>query len=222
MIAIHATWARLAKVIKWVFPIALILFPIISSASSMEEEFGKKYPADRFIVGIGHSKITKDRNVDDRIAAVIARAEVAKQIRVRINQTFVDISCEGATGKLFDEDATCKNSIVSTIEQTVDEVLVGSSIVKTGTDGGMVYAVVVLPLIASSQKLEESIEDSLQKARESLKSAKKGGGDSFIKARDEYLKANMLSKEKESLDGVRSNAAKALQDMEKELIRLKD
>lgn len=208
----------------YIFGFCMLYFSLstIAAASSMEEEFIKQYPVDRFIVGIGQAKITKNRNLDERIATITARALIAQQIRVRIKQTFVaTTTCEGATGKLFAKNTECQNSVVSTIEQTVEEVLVGANAVKTGVEGGMVYAVVVLPLAVSAQKLEESIDDALNQAKDSLKSAKKDGGESYIKARDYYLKAKMLSKEKESLDGSRSNAERAFQEMEEELIKLK-
>ena len=188
----------------------------------MEDEYSRQYPSGQYILAIGQAKLTKNRNVDVRIATISARALIAQQIKVRIKQTFiVSTSCDGSTGKLFSKKEECQNSVVSTIEQTVEEVLVGANPVKTGEEDGMVYAIVVLPLATAVQKLDDSIDNALLQAKDSLKSAKKEGDENYIKARDEYLKAKMLKQQTETLGGTKNNSEKAFQEMESALVALK-
>jgi hypothetical protein len=202
---------------------AFILHPSISAAASIEDELANQYPSDQFILGIGQANITKNRNVDERIATISARALIAQQIKVRIKQEYVSsTTCEKVAGIFFAKNTeACKITVSSTIDQTVEEVLVGANPVKSGIDGGMVYVAVVLPIASASQKLEESVDVAVQQAKDSLKSAKKGGAENFAKARDDYLKAKMLNQQREVLGGGRSNSEKAFQEMENELIKLK-
>jgi hypothetical protein len=201
---------------------AFALQPNLSVASSIEDELARQYPADQFILGFGQAKITKSRNMDERIATITARALIAQQIKVRIKQEFVSTTtCENAVGMLFSKNTEiCKKTVNSTIDQTVEEVLIGANPVKSGIDGSMVYVAVVLPIMSTSQKLEESVDAALQQAKVSLKSAKKGGAENFAKARDDYLKVKMLNQQREVLGGGRSNSEKAFQEMESELVKL--
>jgi hypothetical protein len=202
---------------------AFALQPLLAMASSIEDELAMQYPADQFILGFGQAKITKNRNMDERIATITARALIAQQIKVRIKQDFVSITtCENIAGLFFAKNTqACKQTVSSTIDQTVEEVMVGANPVQSGIDSGMVYVAVVLPITSTSQKLEESVDAALQQAKESLRSAKKGGAENFEKARDDYLKAKMINQQREALGGGRSNSAKAFQEMESELVKLK-
>lgn len=202
---------------------AFILQPSISAASSIEDELTKQYPADQFILGVGQAKITKNRNTDERIATITARAFIAQQIKVRIKQDFVSTTtCERVAGLFFAKNTEeCKQTVSSTIDQTVEEVLVGANPVKSGIDGGMIYVAVVLPIASTFQKLDESVDAALQQAKVSLKSASRGDMESLVKAREDYLKAIMLNHQREALGGGQSRAEKAFQEMEGELIKLK-
>ena len=202
---------------------AFIFLPNLATGMSLEDEFEKQYPSGQYILAIGQAKLTKNRNVDIRIATISARALIAQQIKVRIQQTFVvSTSCDSSTGKLFSKKEECQSSVVSTIEQTVEEILVGANPVKTGEEDGMVYAVVVLPLAPTAQKLDESIDNALQLAKSSLKSAKNDGDENYVKARDEYLRAKMLKQQTEALGGAKNNSEKAFLEMEQELVALKN
>jgi hypothetical protein len=179
------------------------------------------HPKSKNIIGIGEVKKSGNLLKDKRVAEVLARLEIAKQIRVKLQEQTLDIACEGAKGKVFGGDIDCKNEFVMVIEETVDEVLIGSTIVGSGERGNIVFAVAVLPRQEAGSELEGNVQKSLNKARENLQKAKEGDARSLKDAREEYAKAVTYDKEKEIIEGVRSRASAAFEDLEKELLRLK-
>ncbi|MEE9523851.1 MAG: hypothetical protein V3V59_03760, partial [Thermodesulfovibrionales bacterium] len=115
----------------------------------------------------------------------------------------------------------CKNEFVMVIEETVDEVLVGSSIVDNGQRGSIVFAIAVLPREKTGGDLEKNVQESVDRAREKIQKARGGDKRSLKDAREEYVKAVTYDKEKEIIEGVRSRASAAFNDLEKELMKLK-
>lgn len=179
------------------------------------------YPKSKNIIGIGEVQKSGNMLKDKRVAEVLARLEIAKQIRVKLQEQTLDIACEGSTGKIFGSDIECKNEFVMVIEETVDEVLIGSAIVDSGERGSIVFAVAVLPRYKTGSELENNIQESLDRARESIQKAKEGDERSMKDAREEYAKAITYDKEKEIIEGVRSRRSAAFKELEKELLKLK-
>ena len=70
-------------------------------------------------------------------------------------------------------------------------------------------------LPASTQAVSDSV-------KEELKKAENGDKDSLKKAEDAYKKAIVLDKEKEIIEGVKSNSAKAFDNLEKDISHLKE
>ncbi|MEE9523341.1 MAG: hypothetical protein V3V59_01155 [Thermodesulfovibrionales bacterium] len=179
------------------------------------------YPKSKNIIGVGEVEKSGNMLKDKRVAEVLARLEIAKQIKVKLREETLDIACEGTSGKVFSGGIECKNEFVMVIEETVDEVLVGSSIVDNGQRGSVVFAIAVLPRDKTGGGLEKNVQKSVDRARESIQKAKEGDKGSLKDAREEYVKAVTYDKEKEIIEGVRSRASAAFNDLEKELIKLK-
>ncbi|MBI5179010.1 MAG: LPP20 family lipoprotein [Nitrospinae bacterium] len=139
---------RLLAAFAWCALAALPAFAVSPA------EIKKQYPDDQYLVGVGQVKTSGNSAADRRVAEVMARYEIAKQIRVRVETEMVDSMCEGKSPE-------CKNEVRMVIKQTVDEVLTGSKIADYTEEKGMAAAVAVLPKAAA--------DDVRRKAEESLK-----------------------------------------------------
>src|SRR3990170_1511968 len=105
-----------------------------------------KYPSDTYIVGIAEAESSGNIYNDKTRVEILARLEIAKQIRVRIKEESLDIMCEGAGKTAFAGMEECRNQLSTVIETTVDELLRDSQIVESGEDKdrGIYYAVAIL------------------------------------------------------------------------------
>lgn len=202
--------------------VLLISMVVNASAEPVYDKVYAEYPKKSYIVGIGETSKTDSFFKDKRVAEVLARVEIARQIKVKVKETTLDIACEGSIGKIFGNSLECKNEFVMIIEQSVNEVLVGSRIVNHGERDGIVYAVAILPRGKASKGLEKDIQDSINKARESIKKAKEGDRDSLKKAQEEYMKAVTYDKERDIIKGVKGHATELFNELEKEIKRLLD
>ncbi len=198
----------------------LLCSPSFSGSIQDYSKIYNKYPKDRNIVGIGEVSKTGNLLKDKRVAEVMARLEIAKQIKVRLREETLDIACEGVTGKVFGGGLECRNEFVMVIEETVDEVLVGSSVVENGERDGIVFAVAVLPRDRAAGGLEKNVQDSIDKTRDNLQKAREGDARSLERAKEEYARALTYDKEKEIIEGTRSRASRTFEDLEMELMKL--
>src|SRR3989337_1520666 len=118
-----------------------------------------KYPSDTYIVGIAEAESSGNIYNDKTRVEILARLEIAKQIRVRIKEESLDIMCEGEGKTAFAGMEECRNQVSTVIETTVDEFLRDSQIVESAEDRdrGVYYAVAVLPIkdkvFSMSQKI---------------------------------------------------------------------
>jgi hypothetical protein len=194
--------------------------PLFADSIQDYSEIYSKYPTDRNIVGIGEIEKTGNLLKDKRVVAVMARLDIAKQIRVKLREETLDIACEGTAGMVFGGGLECRNEFVMIIEETVDEVLVGSSIVESGERGGIVYSVAVLPRRIAAEDLERNVRDSIDEVRENMRRAQEGDHMSLQRAQEGYARALTYEKEREIIEGVRSRSSRALENLEGELIKL--
>jgi hypothetical protein len=216
--------ALLMKRVKVYFTIIFLFFLYSNGIADPSGDYSSvyaDYPRSKNIIGIGEIEKSGNMLKDKRVVEVLARLEIAKQIKVKLREETLDIACEGTAGKVFGGGIECKNEFVMVIEETVDEVLVGSSIVDNGERGSIVFAIAVLPRSKSGGELEKNVQKSVDRARKSLQKAKEGDTRSLNNAREEYAKAVTYDKEKEIIEGVRSRASAAFEDLEKELMKLK-
>ncbi len=205
----NKTFTRVSTVAVWLTVLVLSSAP----ARALEfPEIKKQFPENEFIIGVGEVKATGNKSVDRRMAEILARLEIAKQIRVRVESEMVDAVCEGA-GKMHVSD--CRNEVVMVIKQTVDEVLGGSKIVQSGEKTGTVYAVAVMPKSDSGGQLEKKSAEAAAQARESLNKAGAGDHAAMKTAKERYLKALSFQKEAEALGMPKRPSL--LNDLEKEL-----
>ena len=191
-------------------------------AEPLYNEVYLEYPNDKYLVGVGEAEKTESSYKDRRIAEVHARLEIAKQIKVRLREETLDIMCEGGGERLFKDILECKNEYIMIIEVTVDEFLQGSRIVNYGERDGIVYAVAVMPRAKASEDLDKGVEDSIKKTKENIDKAKEGDKESLNKAQEEYMKALTLEKEKEIIEGVKGRASEVFEELEKEIVKLKE
>ncbi len=204
------------------FVLLLLLIAPYALAESLYNNVYTEYPKEDYLVGIGEISKTSNIFKDKRVAEVMARVEIARQIKVRVKEETLDVACEGTAGKIFANSMECKNEFVMIIEQSVDEILVGSRIVDHGENEGTVYAVAVLQRGKTSEALNRNMQDSIDKTRDSLEEAKKGNKESIKKAQEAYMKAVTYDKEKELIEGVKSNASEVFDELEKELLKLRE
>jgi hypothetical protein len=200
--------------------VLLLLAAPAVSASPPYDDVRVEYPAQNYLIGVGETEKSDRVGLDKRIAEVLARAEIARQIKVRLKEETVDIACEGPTGKVIGGHRECMNMFLMVIEQSVDEVLVGTRIVRSGERNGIVYAVAILPRAKAADELETEIERLVKESRERIKKAKKGDADALDKVRKDYLKALALEREKEVVVGeeaTESRYSDLLEELEKEL-----
>src|SRR3989304_6919476 len=118
-----------------------------------------KYPSDTYIIGIAEAESSGNIYNDKTRVEILARLEIAKQIRVRIKEESLDIMCEGAGKTAFAGMEEGRNQVSTVIETTVDEFLRDSQIVESAEDRdrGVYYAVAVLPIKDKVFSMSEKI-----------------------------------------------------------------
>ncbi len=188
--------------------------------ASSHDAVYKKYPRGKYLVGIGEAQKSANSLTDKRIAEVLARLEIAKQIKVRLREETVDIMCEGGSQRLFRDILQCKNEFIMIVEVSVDEFLEGSKIVEHGQSKETVYAVAVMPRAQAVEELNGKVSNSLNTTREKIGKAKEGDKKAAAEAQEEYMKAVTNDKERELLDGVKDRASAMFDELEKELLKL--
>lgn len=182
-------------------------------------EVKTRYPKAAYIMGVGESRKTDSPMKDKRVAQVMARLDIAKQIRVHISEKTIDIMCEGSRAVLFRNGEECRSEFRMVIEESVDLFLEGSRIVSEGERGEMVYAVAVLDRSEAGDRMEERSREAVVQAKDNLEKAKGGDKDAMKQAKEEYKKAVAYEKEKEAIAGVQTKANAAFADVEKELLK---
>ena len=188
--------------------------------SSGDLPISHEYPKSHFILGIGRTDKTDSLLKDQRVAEIYARLEIAKQIKVRIKEEVIDKRCETEGSSLFNAIEECSNEFKMIVEESVDEFLVGSKIVRTEVDEDTVYAVAVLPRNATAKGINRNVEDLIGKIKENIERAKEGDKDAIEKAQEELMKAVIYDKEKEIIEGIKSNASEVIDDLEKEIEKM--
>ncbi len=93
------------------------------------------------LIGIGIVEKTGNASRDFRAAKVVAVADLAKQIKVRVKEEMWDYVCEKREGPGYEE---CEKVIASRSEEFVDCVIKGVEVVEKGERGKYAYVVVSL------------------------------------------------------------------------------
>lgn len=205
--------------------ISIAIISIFLSAASFAGEYDavySEYPKNRFIIGIGETQKSNNQLVDKRKAEVFARREIATQIRVSVTSETMDILCGGGDKKtkIHKSAETCREEFVDIITSTVDETLEGSKIVKYGEHDGIYYAVVVMERSAAAKAAGDNLNEAIDKTKENIDKAKKGDEKAKDEAKEQYMKARVLDKEKEVFEGVKGRADKMFDELETEILKL--
>lgn len=186
-----------------------------------------QFPQNLYIVGRGEVKLSGDIFKDKRRAEILARANIAEQLRYETRGATVDIVCEGKTSKLFSGVDECRNVFSRVIEVTFDEFLVGSRIVKTGEDGatGTYYALAILPKKEALTRAANGFEESLGKVRDFLNEARVSNDQNtrrghINKAKEEFLKGLAYDGERSALENARLRATDLFEKLADEINEL--
>ena len=196
----------------------LALFP--SSAASGDDLRGRyesKFPPQMYIVGIGEARRTGNDITDYRIAEVVARRDVAQQVRVEVTSVDVDYACSGAVGVAYGGRDECRDEFISIIQTATHEFLAGSRIVDRGSSSDSVYVVVVMPRTEMAEKAMEARDKAIEDAREGVKEAGKGRKDAQAEARESLLKAKAYDKQARSMGDIRDSADELFRELDAEL-----
>jgi len=126
--------------------IILLCLLIVQAWAVTLDNIKRDYPPDSYITGTAEVESSGNIHNDKTRAETLARLEIAKQIRVRIQEESIDIMCEGEGKSAIAGTEECRNQLTTVIETTVDELLRESQIVESGEDKdrGVYYAVAVL------------------------------------------------------------------------------
>jgi len=139
-----------------------LLLGMASSAPEWARTGGHpKYPAAFYILGVGVSEESLDRARDE------ARAEVVKQIRVKISSEVVSLVREVRQ----DERAYFSSELRSRTRMLADETVAGVRIVETAQEGGIFYALAVLDRNRFAGELGQEVREGAEAARRLTKDA---------------------------------------------------
>jgi len=195
---------------------------VTSSADLLDDQYVdvyKKYPRQVYIVGISEVHKTKNAYNDRRVAEVMARIEIAKQIKVRVKEESIDVICEGKS-KAIPSGPDCKNSFSSIVEMSVDEFLQGSRIAEIVERNDRLYAVALLARKDALSFLDEKVAEALGNKLEHGNRAKAGDEEAKKKADEEYRKALAYAMERKAIEGVKVDADRMFEELEKELAKV--
>jgi len=185
------------------------------------KKFEVEYPTSQYYLGIGESRSTGSDIRDYRVAEVLARRDIAQQVRVEITSVDLDFACGGPVGKAYgDNKGACRDDFVSIIQSATSEFLAGSRVVDKGADGDHVYVVVAMPRSDMAGEAREARDEAIEEARESVKEAKTGEKDAPAEAREALLKAKAYDRQARAIEEVKENAEELFRELEAELDKM--
>jgi hypothetical protein len=208
------------------FSVLFITYTVLSFCSlaaaddALYKDIYSRYPRSSYIVGIGETQSTESALRDRRVAEVMARRELAAQIRMEVSEVAIDIACSGGAKDIVGAGEQCRDQFSSVLETRVDEFIQGSSIVEHGEYEGRAYAVAVMEKAASAQELRDEADRAAAQASEEVERARAGDSGARERAREEYLRARALAAQGDALEGVRERAAKKFEELEREIRKL--
>lgn len=185
----------------------------------------QSHPPELFIIGIADVESSGSVYKDKRRVEILARLEIAKQIKVKIASESVDVMCGGpeASEKERHDRSECRNSFAQIVTETVEETLKGSNIIEQGSlgEGGRYYAVAALSKNEALSRAGEGLKGSVEKAKEYINKAKASDGndakENADKARQEIIKGKVYDLEMSAVDETRKRAGEVFIELDKEL-----
>jgi hypothetical protein len=156
------------------------------------KEAGERFRSDRYLVGSSCVPLSGDLETDRLEADRRARAEVAKQLEVKVVQVVDDLQRE----EQKNEQRTAAYAVSVRTQEFVDETLKGVRIVerRKSEEQGLACSVAVLDKSAMAFQIREQMQRDLQEIEALLTSARsaKGAGSPPVQALRAYALA-MLS-----------------------------
>lgn len=205
----------------------MILAP--AAKAGLQDAIMQAYPSEIYMIGTAEVRSSGDIYKDKRKTEIMARLEIAKQIRVSVKSNALDVMCEGQGKILFGGVTDCRNQLVEVIETSVDEVLQGSRIVEHGEDKsrGVYFSVAVLPRKDAAIKAEEHYNEAVRNAREFLANAKSIKNDELKqdevkKAKKELFKVMTFMAEQAVIEKTKMNADEVFTELEKEILQFEN
>lgn len=193
---------------------------VAESPTMVADGLRAKYSASQFVVGIGEAPKEGQNGVKARRSAeVLARSEVAKQIKVHVRENTIDLMCEGKGSALL-KGTDCKNMVVSVVELSVDMFLSGVRIAETAEGPDSWFAVALLEKKKAADSLAEESKEATERAIEEVAKAKAGDADAKEKAVAELRKAVILDKERAVFDQIKSDSDSIFEDLERNITAL--
>ncbi len=146
--------------------IAGLIIALIASSNAQVPDWAKtynhkKYPTSRYFLGVG---IAKDKNE----AIELARADVAKQIQIKIEQELESIESEFREG----ERAFIKSETSARTKSMVTETVTGIQVVETKQVKENFYVLAVLNRAQYLSGLEVQMDEILQKTEQLVSNAR--------------------------------------------------
>ncbi|MFZ3071809.1 MAG: hypothetical protein WA162_01020 [Thermodesulfobacteriota bacterium] len=190
---------------------------------ALRKRIKQSHPSEQFIVGIADVETSGSAYKDKRRVEILARLEIAKQIKVKIASESTDVMCGGAEVSEKDDRSECRNRFAQIVTETVEETLKGSNIIEQGSlgEGGRYYAVAVLSKSEALSRAGEGLKGSVEKAKEYIDKAKASEGndakENADKARQEIIKGKIYDLEMSAVDETRKRAGEVFIELDKEM-----
>lgn len=196
---------------------------VAETFDALRTRIKQSHPPELFIVGIADVETSGSAYKDKRRVEILARLEIAKQIKVKIDSESIDVMCGGAPEKDRRDRSECHNSFTQVVTETVEETLKGSNIIEQGSlgDGLRYYAVAALSKSEALSRAGEGLKGSVEKAKEYIDKANASEGndakENAGKARQEIIKGKVYDLEMSAVDETRKRAGEIFIELDKEL-----
>jgi hypothetical protein len=190
-----------------------LLFFATSACADLLADIKSRYSSEAYLVGIGLANSSGNPIKDRRCAEIFARLEIAKSIKVTIQEKSVDLMCSQQEKGIYADRSECRNEFSMIVQESVDQVLEGSRIVETIEDksNGVFYAVAILPRLQAAQKAEKAVVGSradaelhLDRAKSAISAPEKIA--EISRAKEDFKKVIAYESEKSAIQKSASNA----------------
>ncbi len=142
----------------------------------------KKYPSSKYLLGVGISNGKTE-------AIELARADVAKQIQVKIESELETIEQEISTG----DRTKLSSEIISKTKSAVSETIAGIEIKETKFIKGKYYILAILNKQNYLAGIEQKMDDTVAETEKYIQNARKlAGNGNIFNALDSYISAQNI------------------------------
>lgn len=166
----------------WIFTLFFISINMLSFAQVPKwamTNSHKKYPSSKYLLGVGISNGKTE-------AIELARADVAKQIQVKIESELETIEQEISSG----DRTKLSSEIISKTKSAVSETIAGIEIKETKFIKGKYYILAILNKQNYLAEIEQKMDNIVAETEKYIQSARKlAGSGNIFNALDSYISA---------------------------------